>query len=92
MCFNKGLAEDTAANVPGVTRVDSKLATTAEVAADNADTWINRKVKLALFFHRNVNGSTTAVEVKDGIVTLKGEASSVAQKQLTAQPPPIPTT
>jgi osmotically-inducible protein OsmY len=83
--FHKALAQETVANLPGVIRVDNQLATKAEVAAENADTCIGRKVKLALLFHRNVNLSRTAVEVKDGIVTLKGQASSMAQKELTAE-------
>lgn len=82
---HKALAQETAANLPGVTRVDNKLATTAEVAAVNADTWIVRKVKLSLLFHSNVNYSKTIVEAKDAVVTLKGEASSTAQKELTAE-------
>ena len=82
---HKALAQETVASLPGVTRVDNQLATKAEVAAENADTWIGRKVKLALLFHRNVNAGKTAVEVKDGIVTLKGEASSMAQKELTTE-------
>ena len=82
---HKALAQETAASMPGVTCVDNQLATKAEVAAENADTWIGRKVKLALLFHRNVNASQTTIEVKDGIVTLKGEASSTAQKELTAE-------
>ena len=82
---HKVLAQDTVAGLPGVTRVDNKLATKAEAAAENADTWIGRKVKLALLFHRNVNYGNTTVEVKDAVVTLKGEASSTAQKELTAE-------
>jgi osmotically-inducible protein OsmY len=82
---HKTLAQDTAASLPGVTRVDNQLVTKAEVAAEKSDTWIGRKVKLALMFHRNVSFSNTTVEVKDGIVTLKGEASSMAQKELTAE-------
>lgn len=82
---HKALANDTAENLPGVTLVDNQLATKAEAAAESADTWIGRKVKLALLFHRNVNDSKTAIEVKDGVVTLKGEASSKAQKELTAE-------
>ena len=82
---HKILAEETAANLPGVTRVDNQLATKAEVVAENADTWIGRKVRLALLFHRNVNAVKTVVEVKDGVVTLKGEASSTAQKELTTE-------
>ena len=82
---HKALAENTVASLPGVIRVDNQLATKAEAAAANADTWIVRKVNLALMFHRNVNASKTTVEAKDGIVTLKGEASSVAQKELTTE-------
>lgn len=82
---HKALAQETAASLPGVTSVDNQLATTAEVAAENADVWMVRKVKLALVFHRNVNAGNTTVEAKDGLVTLKGEASSVAQKELTTE-------
>ncbi len=82
---NKALAQDTVASLPGVTRVDNQLETKAQVASENADTWMGRKVKLALLFHRNVDATKTDVEVKDGIVTLKGEASSMAQKELTTE-------
>jgi len=82
---DKALAQDTAASLPGVTRVDNKLATKAEVAAEKSDTWIGRKVKLALMFHSNVNAGKTTIEVKDSVVTLTGEASSMAQKELTAE-------
>jgi osmotically-inducible protein OsmY len=83
--YHKTLAEETAASLPGVTRVDNQLVSKAEVAAERSDTWIGAKVKLALMFHRNVSGINTTVEVKDGIVTLKGEASSAAEKELTSE-------
>ncbi|MBF0501429.1 MAG: BON domain-containing protein [Candidatus Riflebacteria bacterium] len=82
---HRALAQDTAANLPGVLNVDNQLATIAEVAVENKDKWIGRKVKLTLLFHRHVNSGKTVVEVKDGIVTLKGEASSIAQKELTGE-------
>jgi hyperosmotically inducible protein len=82
---HRTLAQETVASLPGVTRVDNNLSTRAEVDAENADTWIGRKVKLALLFHRNVSAGKTAVEVKDGVVTLKGEATSMAQKDLTSE-------
>lgn len=82
---HKALAQDTAAGLPGVIRVDNQLATKAAVAAENADTWTARKVKLTLMFHRNVNAGKTVVSVKDGVVTLNGEASSTAQKELTSE-------
>jgi len=55
------------------------------VAAENADTWIGRKVKLSLLFHSNVDYGNTTVEVKNAVVTLKGVASSMAQKELTTE-------
>ena len=81
----KALAQETVTNLPGVISVDNKLATTAEVAAENADAWIGRKLKFSLLFHRNVTYSRTTVEVKDGVVTLKGEATSTAHKELTTE-------
>jgi len=82
---HKALAQETVSNLPGVLSVDNQLATKAEAAADNSDKWIGRKVSVTLFFHRHVNASKTDVTVKDGVVTLKGEAESVAQKDLTAE-------
>ena len=82
---HRGLAQDTVTNLPGVTSVDNQLKTSAEVASQNADYWIAKKIKLTLLFHRFVNAGKTTADVKDGIVTLKGEASSAAQKDLTAE-------
>jgi osmotically-inducible protein OsmY len=82
---NKSLAQDTAESLAGVTRVDNLLQTKEDVVTDKADTWIGRKVKLALLFHRNVNSSKTGIDVRDGVVTLNGVASSAAQKDLTTE-------
>jgi len=43
------------------------------------------KVKTALLFHRNVSASGTEVYLKEGNVTLKGEAANQAQKELTTE-------
>jgi hyperosmotically inducible protein len=83
--FHKSLAQEAMASLPGVTSVNNELATKAEVAADNADIWISRKVKFVLLLHRNVNAGQTAVEVNNGIVRLTGQASSAAQKELTTE-------
>jgi osmotically-inducible protein OsmY len=82
---HKTLAQETATSLPGVTRVDNQLTTKSEIAVEFSDAWISGKVKLALLFHRSVNVLKTSIDVKDGIVTLKGEASSMAQKELTAE-------
>jgi osmotically-inducible protein OsmY len=82
---DKSLAQDTVAGLPGVISVDNQLVVSGEQPAEHSDTWIGLKVKSALLFHRNVSATGTDVDVKDGIVTLTGQASSVAQKELTTE-------
>ena len=80
-----GLARDTVAGLPGVTNVDNQLTVKGESPAQHSDAWIGLKVKSALLLHRNVRATKTDVNVKDGVVTLSGEASSQAQKELTTE-------
>ena len=82
---HKALAKETVANLPGVKSVDDQLALKGDLPAENSDGWIGTKVKTALLFHRNVNAFKTEVDVKDGVVTLKGEALSQAQKDLAGE-------
>ncbi len=81
----KSLAEDTVANLPGVRSVDNQLKVETEVAPNNSDMFIALKIKNLLLFHRNVSAFATEVESVKGDVTLSGEASSLAQKELTAE-------
>jgi hyperosmotically inducible periplasmic protein len=82
---HRSLAEETVAGLPGVLRVENKLEVKGEQWPENSDAWIGIKVKTALMFHRNVSGANTNVEVKDGVVSLSGKASSDAQKELTTE-------
>ena len=82
---DKSLAQDTVASLPGVISVDNQLTVKGESPAEHSDTWIGVKVKTALLFHRNVSATGTTVYVKNGIVTLQGEASSQAEKELTSE-------
>jgi len=82
---HRSLAEETVAGLPGVKRVNNKLEVKGVQPAENSDAWIGIKVKTMLMFHRNVSGFKTEVDVKNGIVTLHGEASSEAQKELTTE-------
>lgn len=81
----KSMAEDTVASLPGVKSVDNQLVVSGAQPAEHSDLWINMKIKTALMFHRNVSATGTTVLVKDGVVTLQGEASSLAQKELTTE-------
>jgi hyperosmotically inducible periplasmic protein len=82
---HKSLAGETVAGLPGVKTVDNRLEVKGERPVENSDTWLMMKVKTALLFHRSVSGSKTEVTVKDGIVTLQGEVTSQAQKDLTKE-------
>jgi osmotically-inducible protein OsmY len=82
---HKSLAQETVAGLPGVKSVDNKLEVKGDGSAQNSDTWLMMKVKTTLLFHRSVNGLTTEVNVKDGIVTLRGEANVQAQIDLATE-------
>jgi osmotically-inducible protein OsmY len=83
---HKSLARETVASLPGVKSVDNRLEVNGERPAEYSDAWLMMKVKTTLLFHRSVNGLKTKVnDVKDGIVTLQGEATSQAQKDLTTE-------
>jgi hyperosmotically inducible protein len=82
---HKTLAENTVASLPGVQSVDNQLTINGGQPAVHSDAWISAKVKTTLLFHRHVNGFGTTVYVKDGVVTLQGEATSMAQKELTTE-------
>ena len=81
---HKSLAGETVAGLPGVTRVENNLEEQG-VPDTKSDAWLITKVKTTLLFHKNVNASGTEVMAQNGIITLRGEATSMAQKDLTAE-------
>ena len=82
---HKSMAENTVASLPDVKSVDDQLKINGEQPAEHSDAWITTKVKTALLFHRSVSATGTTVYTKNGVVTLQGEASSMAQKELTTE-------
>jgi len=82
---HSSLAQDTVESLPGVKSVDNQLVVKGDQPAEHSDSWISTKIKTTLLFHRNVSATGTTVYVKDGIVTLQGEAGSLAQKDLTTE-------
>ena len=83
--YQKSLANDMVLNLPGVKSVDNKFGIKGETPAVYSDAWIMTQVKATLLFHRNVDGIGTQVLVGNGAVTLRGKASSTAQKDLTTE-------
>jgi osmotically-inducible protein OsmY len=82
---HKSMAQETMASLPGVKSVDNRLEVKGAPPTANSDAWLSEKVKATLLFHRSVSPSTTEVYVKDGIVTLRGNAASESQKELTTE-------
>ena len=82
---HKNLAQETVANLPGVKKVNNQIVFNGERLPANSDAWIVMKIKTEFLFHKDVSTFKTEVDVKNGIVTLKGEASSEAQKELAAE-------
>jgi osmotically-inducible protein OsmY len=81
---HKSLAQETVADLPGVKSVDNRLEVKGENSVKNSNAWLTTKVKTALLFHRSVSAGTK-VDVKDGVVTLRGDAASHAQRELTTE-------
>jgi len=82
---HKSLAQETVAGMPGVKRIDNQLKFKGEANPVNSDAWLMTKVKTSLLYHSSVSGFATEVDVKNGVVTLHGEAASQAQKDLTTE-------
>lgn len=81
---HKSLAEETVAGLPAVKGVENKLEVKGDRPAEKTDAWLLTKVKTTLLFHRNVSAKTE-VDVKNGIVTLRGDAKNQAEKDLTTE-------
>jgi hyperosmotically inducible protein len=82
---HKSMAEETVSNLPGVKSVNNQLSITGSPASANSDAWLADRVRGTLLFHRSVSYLNTSVSVTDGKVTLRGTASSEAEKQLTTE-------
>jgi len=83
--YHKELARKTVESLPGVKSVDNRLEMKSKNPPENSDAWVSAQVTTALLFHRNASGSKTEVYVQEGIVTLRGEATSRAQKDLATE-------
>lgn len=81
--YHKTLAGETVAGLPGVKSVDNQLEVKGAPPTPNSDAWLRDKVKVALLFHRRASAVATVVEVTGGVVILRGEAASRAQKEWT---------
>ena len=81
---HKYLAQETVACLPGVQRVDNRLEVKLE-GAEQSDAWVQASVRGVLALHHKASGCKTEVNVRDGVVTLRGVATSQAQRELVTR-------
>lgn len=82
---HKKLALETVESLPGVKSVDNQLAVKNAQTADNLDGLVKERVKLEIMYHRNLSANNPSFSVKDGVVTVTGEAANKAQIDLTTE-------
>lgn len=86
---DKALAEELIENLDGVTGVDNKLTVVSsgkKMDSDSGSALMDAKiatvVKTRLLFESEVSGTSIDVDAKNGVVTLKGDVDSDAEKDL----------
>lgn len=77
----RSVAEDTVSNLPGVQRVDNQITLDPELK-EQSDAWIAWKIRYQLLVRASVSNRDTKVDVKEGVVTLTGSATTAAEKDL----------
>jgi osmotically-inducible protein OsmY len=82
---DKTLAKEIVLGLQGVKSVDNQLNLRENSPVTYSEAWLIAKVKSTLLFHRSVNGTATEVLAQGGVITLRGEATSAAQKDLTTE-------
>lgn len=81
---HKYLAQEAVAGLSGVSAVDNRLHVKSE-GSEKSDSWIQSKVRSVLALHRNVSDGNAQVDIKDGVITLRGEATTWTQRTLAAE-------
>lgn len=81
---HRSWAQQTLSGLPGVISVDNRLEVKNSPNAERSDARLSEKVKTTLQLHQNL-GTVTEVSSRDGVVTLQGDATSQAQKDLTTE-------
>ncbi|GDY13824.1 hypothetical protein LBMAG53_27020 [Planctomycetota bacterium] len=81
---HKYLAQEAVAGLSGVSSVDNRLQVKSE-GTEKSDSWIQSKVRSVLALHRNVSDGKAQVDIKDGVITLRGEATTWTQRIFAAE-------
>ena len=79
------LAGETLTGLPGVKSFSNQLVVKSGNPAMNSNAWLSTKVKFILLFYRSLSGLEIDVSAQDGTITLRGQATSTAQKDLATE-------
>jgi hyperosmotically inducible protein len=82
---HRSMAQEMVLSIEEVKSVTNQLTIDGPTPIVNSDIWVGERVRSTLLMHRSVSYANTDVTVVDGKVTLRGEASSEAQKALTGE-------
>jgi hyperosmotically inducible protein len=82
--LQRDLAEEAAVAHAGVRSVDNQI-TVRPAAPNEADALLARTLKTVLGWHRSGRPTVSKLEVKDGVVTLRGEALDEPLRALAAE-------
>lgn len=69
----------------GVLSVDNQLHAKGESPAEYSDAWLADRIKFTLMIHRQVSKTKITMSVNGGVVCLRGEVLSQAQKEFTGE-------
>jgi len=81
---HKYLAQEALAGLPGVRQVDNRLEVSLD-GAEQSDTSVRATVRSVLALHRKLSDCGAEVDIKDGVITLRGVATSETQKELATE-------
>lgn len=84
IALQRELAEEAVAALPGVKSIDNQIVVKT-APPDAADQLLALRVKTVLGLHQSGRAHAARLEAKEGVVTLKGEAESDAQRTLAAE-------
>ncbi len=82
---HKLLAGEMMVSQGDVKTLDNQLQVQSNILSANADALLSVRVQSTLMFYRSLSATEIAVLAKDGTVTLRGEATSRAQKDLATE-------
>lgn len=78
--YHGRLAADFFQDMHGVKRVENQLTVSCQIPERNSDGWYRTRLNSMLSLHKDWDAKNTQIDVKDGRVTIRGEAANQEAK------------